>query len=325
MTDQAGVLAFDFDHPVDAQIDVPVIPVRWILLALLASGVVVAALMARAGLRIALDNSGFARIALALAAMGAVRWWIRHSRTPTHRWLKDFSESVLLFASFSLLGVVASYPVAGATSGFADPMLRNLDQLLHFDWLAWYAAVSANPWLQVAGSAAYASIYVSPFVLLGWYAYAARRADAQRFLATFWVAAVLTLALFPLFPAEGPLAFLWQGPVPYMPTTALYQQQLIPELRARAIQDIDLGALRGLVCAPSFHTVCGVLYMAFAWPVRQVRWFLLPLNAAMLLATPVEGTHYLSDMICGLIVAVVAFVGVRMAVQRLPRRFVPLD
>ena len=65
--------------------------------------------------------------------------------------------------------------------------------------------------------------------------------------------------------------------------------------------------------------------MAFAWPVRQVRWFLLPLNAAMLLATPVEGTHYLSDMICGLIVAVVAFVGVRMAVQRLPRRFVPLD
>ena len=106
-----------------------------------------------------------------------------------------------------------------------------------------------------------------------------------------------------------------------MPTSALYQQELIPELRAHAIHQIDLGALRGLVCAPSFHTVCGVLYIAFSWPVQRLRWFLLPLNAAMLLATPVEGTHYLSDMVCGLIVAVTAYVGVRLAINQMPRYF----
>jgi membrane-associated phospholipid phosphatase len=33
---------------------------------------------------------------------------------------------------------------------------------------------------------------------------------------------------------------------------------------------------------------------------------LVPLNAAMMLSIPVEGTHYLTDMLMGLIVALVA-------------------
>ena len=321
MTDQAGVLAFDFDHALDAHFNLPLMPTRWIVLALAASGLAVAGMLRHSGLTISLDNPGFALVALALALLGATRWWIRHKPTPAHRRVRDFSESALLFVSISLLGVLASYPLAGSSSGFADPTLRQIDQLLHFDWLNWYQAVSAHTSLQVLGAAAYGSIYVTPLVLLGWYAHAERRADTQRFLATFWVGAVLTLVLFPLFPAEGPLAFLWHGPVPYMPTSALYQQELIPELRAHAIHQINLGALRGLVCAPSFHTVCGVLYIAFGWPIARLRWLILPLNAAMLLATPVEGTHYLSDMVCGLLVALTALVAVKWIIRRLPRPF----
>ena len=40
---------------------------------------------------------------------------------------------------------------------------------------------------------------------------------------------------------------------------------------------------------------------------------MLTLNAAMLLSTPVEGTHYLSDMLIGAVVAVAAVVIVRRA------------
>ena len=321
MTDQAGVMEFHFDHPLEAHFEIPLIPGHWIAMALAVSGLAVAAMLLHSGLAIAYDNRGFVRIALVLAALGATRWWIRHTPTPVHRWVKDFSESSLLFASFSILGVVATYPLASTTSGFADPTLERIDHFLHFNWLAWYEAVSAHSSLQVLGAAAYGSIFVTPLVLLAWYAYAEKRAETRRFLMTFWLGAVLTLVLFPLAPAEGPLAFLWHGPVPYMPTTALYQQQLIPGLRTHAIRKIDLGALQGLVCTPSFHTVSGVLYMAFAWPVRRLRWFLLPLNSAMLLATPVEGTHYLSDMLGGLIVAMTALVAVRLVMRRMPRYF----
>lgn len=98
-----------------------------------------------------------------------------------------------------------------------------------------------------------------------------------------------------------------------MPTSALYQEELVIALRAHRMTDIDLGALRGLVCAPSFHTASAVVFMAAAWPVPRLRWVIVPVNLAMLLATPVEGTHYLTDMIVGALVALAAIAIVRLA------------
>jgi membrane-associated phospholipid phosphatase len=100
-----------------------------------------------------------------------------------------------------------------------------------------------------------------------------------------------------------------------MPTSALFQEHLIPALRNHTVTTIDLGALRGLVCAPSFHTAAGVLYIVTAWPIARLRWTLVPINLAMLLATPVEGTHYLIDMIAGLIVAVAAYAAVELGLH----------
>ena len=132
------------------------------------------------------------------------------------------------------------------------------------------------------------------------------RPRAQLFLFSFWLAALITMLLFLAMPAVGPLAYIWQGPVPYMPTSALYQAELLPMLRDNMLGAVDLGALQGLVCAPSFHTAAAVIYIAMAWPCRYLRWPLLLINAAMLLSTPVEGTHYLVDMIGGAMVGLFA-------------------
>lgn len=289
------------------------IPAAWLVVALGLSGIAVASMMAWAGLLIATRSLGFVT-ALALTVPLAVgRWCLRRAATLRQRQMRAFCEDALLFLAISLLGVVASYPAAAATTGFADSALARIDAALHFDWVAWYAVVAASPWLQHLGVAAYAAIYVSPMGLIGYFAIHQRRAESRRFLGTFWLAVVLTLALFPLFPAEGPLAYLWHGPIPYMPTSALYQEQLITALRAHRMTDIDLGALRGLVCAPSFHTASAVVFMAAAWPVPRLRWVIVPVNLAMLLATPVEGTHYLADMIIGALVALAAIAIVRLA------------
>lgn len=79
---------------------------------------------------------------------------------------------------------------------------------------------------------------------------------------------------------------------------------MIPALRAREVGVVDIAHLRGLVSAPSFHAAAAVLYIASAWRAPPLRWPLLALNGAMLLATPVEGTHYLIDLILGAVVAV---------------------
>ena len=259
------------------------IPTRWLTGVLGASGLVIIAMMIRNRLVIDLTNAAFAVVAATLMTLAIVRYRTHLAQTPWQvRW-RDFSENALLMISICLLGAIGSYQAATDTSGFYDAALQRTDQLLHFNWLAWYVLVTEHPILQHLGAAAYGSVYLTPCILIGWLAWHGHRAEARLFLMTFWLASILTLSLFPLFPARGALEFLWHGPIHYMPTNGLYQGEIIPALRDHSMTSIDLGSLRGLVCAPSFHTVCAIIYMAWSWPFAALRRILVPLNVAMLL------------------------------------------
>lgn len=306
------------------------LPGRWLVTAIGLSLLAVLALMARAQLELDPRNLIDRLFALIALAGIAARIALRRPRTRGRRIARDAIDHVGLFALICLVGALASYPVAAATQGFDDFALEQSDRLLRFDWIRWYDFVAAHPWLQLTESLAYQSIFVTPAILLGYFAYSGRRAEARLFIASFWLAAVMTLLLFTLAPAQGPLAYLWHGRIPYMPQSALYQAQVIPLLRNHHMHSVAVTSLHGLVCAPSFHTVSAVLYIVAAWPIRKLRWPLLALNFAMLLATPVEGTHYLTDMIVGALVAVAASIAVRrgllglLAELREPVPFDPL-
>jgi len=299
--------------------DLPIIPGTWLAMILASSTLLVCGLLFKTGIGIRTDSLTFAGLFLAMLALGTLYRYTQRQATPGAARLRDFSEYALLFMAISLLGVVSSYPVAAFTAGFVDEALIRGDDLMRFDWIRWYTFVVDQPILRVSGAIAYSTIFLSPAVLLGYMAWHAERGAARQFLLTFWLAAVLTLLLFPLFPAKGPLAVMWSGAIPYMPTTALYQSEVIPELRAALFSHIELDALGGLVCAPSFHTVCGVLYIAAAWPFLALRWPLTIMNGAMLLSTPVEGNHYLTDMVLGVLVALAAIMLVRGLMRLLVR------
>ena len=277
-----------------------------IVVLLAASILIVAMLMYGADLSIAPFAAATLTYAFVFALLGAIRWFCRAGGTPAARVARDLAEYVGLFAAIALVGAVASYPVAAYSHGFVDPMLQRIDLALHFHWLDWYRAVAAHSWLQAASRTAYAMIYVSPAILLAYLAITDQRREAHEFMVAVWLAATITLAAFRFMPAVGPFAYLWHGPIPYLPVSDLWQPQLIPQLRDHAVASVDLGHLVGLVSAPSFHAASGVLLIAFAWRQPLLRWPLTAINAAMLLSTPVEGTHYLADMILGAVVALIA-------------------
>jgi hypothetical protein len=281
---------------------VPLVPGRWIIAGIAAAILIDALLLVSARLRIDL---GWASVGCAIwaVAAGAICYAFRHPATRAQQIARDLSEGVSLFAMVSLLGAVATYPLAMAGHGFVDPELERIDLSLHFHWTSWYAIVADHPWIQPVERAAYLSIFVTPALLIGHFAWTGRRAESRLFVATFGMAAAITLALFPLLPAAGPLATLWHGSLPYVPVSALYQDEVILGLRHHAIGAIDLGSLHGLVCAPSFHAASAVLYIATAWRIAALRWPVTALNLAMLLATLVEGTHYLADVLSGMLVA----------------------
>ena len=291
-----------------------VMPLSWILSLMTTSLIIVAVMIGWAGLSIDFLKPSNAVYLLALILLGCIRFTLRERRGKRTKIAMDFCEYIGLFVFISLLGATASYPAAVATSGFVDAELAYLDMLLGFDWPSWYQLVSGNQALQTLGSLAYANIYLSPVLILGGLAITGERARAQLFLLSFWFAAVVTLIMFLAIPAVGPLAYLWKGPITYMPTSALYQAELLPLLQERGMGQVDLGALQGLVCAPSFHTAAAVIFIVIAWQCKYLRWPLILLNGAMLLSTPVEGTHYLIDMICGAFVGLFA-IGTIGAIQ----------
>jgi hypothetical protein len=284
---------------------IPLLSGSWLVTGLAASVIIDILFLASARLRIEVSWASLGFAAWGLVAI-AVRYALRAPVTRSQHIARDLTESVTLFAAISVLGAVASYPLATGTHGFVDSALQRIDLSLHFHWIDWYAFVAGHAWVQPIERMAYLSIFLTPGLLLGYFAWSGRRAESRLFIATFWIAAVLTLALFPLLPAAGPLATLWHGPLPYMPLSALYQEQVILALRHHMIHGIDLGALHGLVCAPSFHAASAVLYIATAWRIAPLRWPVAALNVAMLFATPVEGTHYLADVLLGIIVGCLA-------------------
>lgn len=283
-----------------------VLPLAWLIGAAGFSLGAVIVMMVRFRMTVEIGPWLGAFMGLAAAGITAVHILFRDPQSERQRMWRDAAEYYGLFIGICVVGALAAYPVSAISTGFADASLERVDHALRFDWLAWYRFVAKHPAVQWPERAAYQSIYLSPAVLLAYFAWTGRTAEARRFIAAFWLAAFLTLVSFAYMPAKGPLAFLWHGPLPYVPASALYQADLIPALRSHAPRPIDLGALHGLVAAPSFHAASALLYIAAAWRSRPLRWPILIMNTAMLLATPVEGTHYLADLIAGAAVALTA-------------------
>ena len=294
-----------FNGPIGIGRPIGLIRGRWLFGALALCIAVVSMLMVRSGLSIALNG---ASLFFGVAGIGLVvlRYRLRHGGSRMRSWLRDCAEDTLLFAAISLLGAVASYAVAARTSGWVDEPLVQLDALIGFDWRHWYAVVADHRGLQIIGMAVYASIFVTPAIILYTCAASGQRAEARHFLASFWLAAVISLCLFRFMPTLGPLAYLWPGPIPYMPTSDLYQADIIPMLRNHASYAVDLGELRGLVGPPSFHAASAILYIVAAWRLKRFRIPITMLNLAMLCSIPVEGTHYAMDVVGGILVALIA-------------------
>ncbi|WP_330899012.1 phosphatase PAP2 family protein [Sphingobium sp.] len=291
------------------------IPLRWLVIATTAGFAMLALLLLRTGLSIAMNGACLGFAAAAIALLSARHLFRRNGPRPRPV-LSDSAEDSFLFVAISLTGAVASYGVAALTQGWVDEAMMRFDHAIAFDWNSLYATTVAHPLLQIGGRIAYASIFASPAILVLSFAIHGQRDEARRFLAAFWVAAIISLILFRWLPTLGPLAYMWHGPIDYMPTSGLFQADLIPLLREGRAEPIDLAHLRGLVGPPSFHAASAVLYILAAWRTRNLRWPMTVLNLVMLCAIPVEGTHYAIDIISGAAVALTANILVQMVARR---------
>ena len=206
---------------------------------------------------------------------------------------------------FTALGVMLSYTVAAQGGAFWDLRLARWDAALGFDWASIRTAVDGSAALVWLLGIAYHGLVPQMIVIVVALSYVARFDTLRVTVAAAILSGLATILLSALMPAAGnlfdPARFqhLWT-PV------ALAQAPLIAGLRDGSMRVLDLGALQGIITFPSYHAALAAI---FIYAFRRVPTLSVPgrLWAGLtILATPLGGGHYATDVIAGLALALVA-------------------
>lgn len=200
-----------------------------------------------------------------------------------------------------------SYLTARANLPLIDDALITIDRFLGFDWLAHIAWANARPFISDVFSVGYNSFNVQIMLLLGALPLYGQFAHAQRFVIVFFSTALITVILSALFPATG--AYIHYNidaarDFPYLHNMAgLAHKDILLGLRDHTLTALSFPLL-GIVTFPSFHTALAVMLSYGFLPFRRLRFVVFVLNTIMIISTPMEGGHYLVDVIAGVVIAI---------------------
>ena len=285
----------------------PLTPVafRWVCTGSVA--LVDAALMYRSGMAVS------AAILAAYAQVGgvwAVLTFFYNVVTQHNPRLAAFTMLVMQASLFSLLVSFFSYLVAALGAPLMDREFSAIDQSLGFDWVAWANWVYRHPWLNQILVLAYESMapqFVLALVLFPWL-------GKQRYLSELcsaaMVALLITIPISGAIPALGPWVYYEVG---------IEEAAWLPDvlaLRDGTITVLGEHGFSGIVCCPSFHTALAILFVHAARWNRVLLLTVGALNGLLILSVPSVGSHYLIDLIAGLLVAGVAIAAARRIESR---------
>jgi len=211
-----------------------------------------------------------------------------------------------------LVFMIGSLSYSGATLAMPlrDDWLQAADQALGFDWRYWLGVLDASPRIHQVLVVAYHSMLPQTVLLVVVLAAFRAYRELDRYLLSYGIAATVTVAIAAVMPALSPIVHL--GIVPSDHPNIVLAVPMEFQEQARALRDgslrmIDLSGAQGLVTFPSFHTVSAVILILAFSAAPYLRWPAFILNGLMLLAIPIEGSHYIVDVIAGAALALMAW------------------
>ena len=245
-------------------------------------------------------------IELTVAAIYGVCGHLNANSARSRPWI--FSMLTGIAQMIMVIAVMTSmtYIAAAATFPLQDARLLAFDRAIGFDFRAFVTYVNARDWLIGILAAGYRAISWPILLNVVVLSLAGRYLQTGKFVLAFLISLLATTCVTVFVPAIGAYGVAGVLPSDYSnfePQGYLDTLRDVPLLRDGNLRALDLFQLGGVVTFPSFHAAAAVLYAWALWPVRWIRWLALLPNAAMLVATPIGGGHFLADVIAGIIVA----------------------
>ena len=212
--------------------------------------------------------------------------------------IRSTMRAAALLIAFQAAAATLSYLVVSTNAALIDAQLAAADRALGFDWLALNVWLIGHQHVQATLRLAYYSGLLQLVFVVLFLGFSARPARLEEFMRLFIMATLLVVLLSGLFPAAG--AWKHYAIEGQFDLSSLSHFELLRDGRMR---EIPLSRMQGLISVPSLHAAMAVL---FAYAMRRTVLFPLfaALNLAMLASTPVDGGHYLVDLLAGVASAV---------------------
>jgi hypothetical protein len=211
--------------------------------------------------------------------------------------------------AFAAVGAPLSYIAASAALPLWDQWFAAWDGRLGLDWMALLATMNNFPSVHWIFAGAYLSFAPQSITVVLALAITGRILRLRVYLFSFILAALATIAISALMPAQGVWGHMGLMSKDYAitPVTRELHLAIFHGLRDGSFRDLVAQGAEGIITFPSLHTAVGVLFILAMWPVKYLRWIALLLNITMIVATPVDGGHYFTDVIAGALVAALSW------------------
>ena len=238
----------------------------------------------------------------AVIALMATIAWVYTVKRPDPRLAEGARATIGLLLVTNVM-MPLSYLAMAMGGPLWDDRFLAWDRAIGFDWFAYAAFVNQHPVLIEVLRFAYQSMLPQAAIAALLLPALGQGERLKIFIAGFAIAAMITIFVSAFTPALS----MW----PLVPDAAARFPNLDPAagfvhvphvlgLRDGTFTTLMIVGGEGILTFPSFHTAFGVLLIHAFWATRwYVRWPFLALNLLMIAATPIDGGHYLVDVIAG--------------------------
>lgn len=243
--------------------------------------------------------------------------WFYRCRRKDER-LASALECTAQIGAFTAFAAPLSYIAASANLPLQDRLFDTLDNALYLDWSALLAWMNAHPARHTVFGAAYLSFAPQAITTVLALAFSAHFVRLRIFALAFMLAAIVTIAISAVLPAEGVWGFYKLTAANYpdiVPVTRTIHLSIFHGLRDGSFRTLMGTGSEGIITFPSLHAALALIFIFALWPVRYLRWVALAVNGLMIAATPVDGGHYFVDVLAGIAIAVACW----MAASKLAR------
>lgn len=261
-------------------------------------------------------SSFLAPVAATAAFLAGQRFYLTWRPDPR---LATALGSTAQLIAFAAVGAPLSYVGASLNLPLQDHWFDMADRALGLDWSALLAWMDAHATLHPVFRMIYLSLMPQTLVVVLALAFAGRLAWLRVFMLAFFIAALVTIAIAAVVPAEGIWGFYKLHAAAYPDINPATQESHLPifnGLRNGSFRLLMARGSDGIIAFPSLHAALAIIMIAGLWPLPVLRWIGLALNIVMLVSIPVDGGHYFIDVLAGLVIAWLSLAAAKAIVER---------